>query len=89
MHRAEPPGRGPPPARRLDAFSLAAVVAQLAALEVGELLALTRHLRPRLVPSEAPPAAAVAERLGQRAAAAPRELGQRLRERLAAASVEG
>jgi len=36
------------------------------------------------VPGEAPPASAVAERLVQRAAAELRELGQRLRERLAA-----
>jgi len=58
--------------RRLAARPLAAV-AQLAAMEAGELLALTRHLRPRLVPSEEPPAA---EEL--------QELGQRLRARLAA-----
>ena len=32
---------------RLDALPLEAVVAQLAALEAGELLALTRHLRLR------------------------------------------
>ena|GEM_PF-3104114 len=89
MHRAEPPGRGPPPARRLDAFSLAAVVAQLAALEVGELLALTRHLRPRLVPSEEPPAAAVVERIVRMSATELRELVQRLRARLAPASAEG
>ena len=84
MHRAEPPGRGPPPARRLDAFSLAAVVAQLAALEVGELLALTRHLRPRLVPSEELPTRAVAERLVQLDAAELRELVRRLQEQRAA-----
>jgi len=59
------------------------VVAQLAAMEAGELLALTRHLRPRLVPSEEPPAAAVAERLVQMSAAELRELGQRLQDRLA------
>jgi hypothetical protein len=35
--------------RRLDALPLAAVVAQLAALEAGELLALARHLRRRSV----------------------------------------
>jgi hypothetical protein len=39
------------------------VVAQLAALAAGALRALVRHLRPRLVPSEEPPAPAVAERL--------------------------
>jgi len=60
--------------RRLDALPLAA----------GELLALVRHLRPRLVPGEAPPAAAVAERIVQMDAAELRELGQRLRARLAA-----
>ena len=49
--------------RRLKARPLAAVVAPLAALAAGELLALARHLRPRLVPGEAPAAAAVAERL--------------------------
>jgi hypothetical protein len=64
------------------------VVAPLAALAAGELLALARHLRPRLVPSAEPPAAAVAERLVQLAAAALRELGQRLQERRAAESVE-
>ncbi len=58
-------------------------MAQLAAMEAGELLALTRHLRPRLVPSEEPPAAAVAERLVQMSAAELRELGQRLQDRLA------
>ena len=46
--------------RRLDALPLAAVVAPIAAMEAGELLALVRHLRPRLVPGEALPAAAVA-----------------------------
>jgi len=69
--------------RRLDALPLEAVVTQLAALEAGELLALARHLRPRLVPSEEPPAPAVAERLVRMDAAALRELGQRLRARLA------
>ena len=65
--------------RRLDAPPLDAVAAQLAALEAGELLALTRHLRPRLVPGEEPPAPAVAERLVAMSAAELRELGQRLR----------
>jgi hypothetical protein len=60
------------------------VVTPLAALKAGELLALTRHLRPRLVPGEAPPAAAVAARLVAMSAAELRELGRRLRERLAA-----
>jgi hypothetical protein len=78
-----------PARRRLNALPLAAVAAQLAAMAAGELLALTRHLRPRLVPSEEPPAAAVAERLVPRDAAALRELGQRRRERLAPASAEG
>lgn len=53
-------------------------------MEAGELLALTRHLRPRLVPSEELPAAAGAERIVRMSAAALRELGQRLQERLAA-----
>jgi hypothetical protein len=75
--------------RRLDAIPLEAVVAQLAALEAGELLALTRHLRPRLVPGEEPPAAAGAERIVQMGAAELRELVRRLQERLAAASAEG
>lgn len=48
------------------------------------LLALTRHLRPRLVPGEEPPAPAVAERLVQLAAAALRALGRRLQDRRAA-----
>ncbi len=64
------------------------MAAQIAELEAVELLALTRHLRPRLVPGEAPPAAAVAERLVQMDAAELCELGQRLRERLATASAE-
>jgi len=58
---------------------LEAVVAQLATLEAGELLALTRHLRPRLVPSEEPPAAAAAERLVQMSTEELLELVQRLR----------
>jgi len=75
--------------RRLDALTLEAAVAQIAAMEAGELLALARHLRPRLGPSEAPPAAAVAERIVQMDAAELRELGRRLRERLAPVSAEG
>jgi hypothetical protein len=75
--------------RRLDTLPLEAVVAPLAALEPGELLALVRHLRPRLVPGEEPPAAAVAERLVQLDAAELRELGRRLQERRAAAAAEG
>ena len=59
-------------------------MAQIAAMEAGELLALVRHLRPRLVPSEEPPAAAVAEHLVQMDATELRELGRRLRERRAA-----
>ena len=70
--------------RRLDALPLAAAVAQIAAMEAGALLALTRHLRPRLVPGEEPPAAAVAERIVQMSAEELRELARRLRERLAA-----
>lgn len=79
------PGRpAGPPRRRLDALSLAAVVALLAALQAGALLALTRHVRPRLVPSAAPPAPEVAERIIRMSAAARRELQQRLRAQLAA-----
>jgi hypothetical protein len=64
-------------------------VAQIAAMEAGELLALARHLRPRLVPDAEPPAAAVAERIVQMDAAELRELARRLQERLAQASAEG
>ena len=64
-------------------------MAQVAALEAGELLALGRHLRPRLVPGEAPAAPAVAERIVQLDAAELRELGRRLREQLAPAAAEG
>ena len=72
--------------RRLDALPLEAVVAQIAQMEAGDLLALARHLRPRLVPGgEAP---AIAERLVWMSAEELRELGQRLRERLAPASAE-
>jgi hypothetical protein len=60
------------------------VVAQLAPLEAGELLALVRHVRPRLVPSEEPPAPAVAERMVRMSAEELGELGRRLRVRLAA-----
>jgi len=63
-------------------------VAQIAAMEPGELLARARHLRPRLVPSEEPLASAVAERIVQMDTAALGELGRRLRERLAPASAE-
>jgi len=75
--------------RRLDALPLAAVVAQVVALEAGELLALARHVRPRLVPGEEPPALAVVERIVQMAATELRELVQRLRERLDPASAAG
>jgi hypothetical protein len=60
------------------------VVAQIAAMEAGELLALPRHLRPRLVPGEEPPAPAVVERIVRMSAAELRELVRRLQERLAA-----
>ena len=63
-------------------------MAPVAALQAGELLALARHLRPRLVPGEEPPAPAVAERIVQMRAEELRELGQRLQERLAPVSVE-
>jgi hypothetical protein len=69
--------------RRMDALPPEALVAQLAAMEAGELLALARHLRPRLVPGEEPPAAAVAECLVQMSAEELRELVQGLRARLA------
>jgi len=62
--------------------------AQIAALEAGELLALARHRRPRLVPSAEPPAAAVAERIVRMSAAELQELVQRLRERLAPKPVQ-
>jgi len=64
-------------------------VAQIAAIEAGELLALGRHLRPRLVPGEAPAAPAVAERIVPLDAAELRELGRRRREQLAPAAAEG
>jgi hypothetical protein len=70
--------------RRLDALTLEAVVAQIAALEAGELLVLARHLRTRLAPGGEGPAPAVVERIGQMDAAELRELGQRLQEWLAA-----
>jgi hypothetical protein len=57
-------------------------------MEAGELLALARHLRPRLLPGEEAPAPAVAERIVQMDAAKLRELRQRLRERLTPASAE-
>ena len=75
--------------RRLDARPLEAAVAQLAAMEAGELLALVRHLRPRLVPGGEPPAPAVAERIVQMSAEELRELERRLREWLVPASAEG
>jgi len=53
-------------------------------MEAGELLALTRHLRPRLVPGEEPRAPAVVERIVRMSAEDLRELVRRLRERLAA-----
>jgi hypothetical protein len=75
--------------RRLDALPLETVVAQIAATEAGELLALVRHRRPRLVPGAAPPAAAVAERIVRMSATELPELVQRLRARLAPAAAEG
>ena len=45
-------------------------MAQIAAMAAGELLALARHLRPRLVPGEEPPTSAVAERLVRMSVAA-------------------
>ena len=63
-------------------------MAPLAALAAGELLALVRHLRPRLGPGAEPPAAVVAERIMRMAAAERRELGRRLQERLAPEAVQ-
>jgi len=59
-------------------------VAPLAALEAGELLALARPLRPRLVPGEEPPAPAVAECIVQMGAEELGELVWRLQEQRAA-----
>ena len=73
-----------PARRRQAALPLAAVVAQIAALEAGELLALVRYLGPRLVPDGEVPAAAVAERIVRMDAAELGELGRRLQERRAA-----
>jgi len=53
-------------------------------MEAGALLALTRHLRPRLVPGEEPPAPAVAERIVRMSAEELQGLVRGLRERLAA-----
>ena len=75
--------------RRLEARPLEAVVAQIAAMAAGELLALARHLRPRLLPGEEAPAPEVAERIVQMSAEELRELERRLRERLVPASAEG
>ena len=61
-----------------------AIVAPRAALAAGELLALARHLRPRRVPGEAPPAAAVAERIVRMRAEELQGLVRGLRERRAA-----
>jgi hypothetical protein len=69
--------------RRLDTLTPAAGE-QSARMKAGELLALARHLCPRLLPGAEPPASAVVERIVQMDAAALRELGQRLRERLTA-----
>jgi hypothetical protein len=74
---------------RLDGLTLDAVVAQLAQLDAAALLALARHLRPRLVPGEEPPAAAVAARIVRMSAEELRELVQRLRERLALEAAQG
>jgi hypothetical protein len=57
---------------------------QIAAMTAGELLARARHVRPRLVPGEEPPAAAVAERIGRMSAEELQGLVRGLREPLAA-----
>ena len=77
-------GPGAAARRRLDALPLAVVVAQIAAMEPGKLLALAHHLRPRLVPGEQLPAPEVAERIVQMDAAELRELVRRLQDRRAA-----
>jgi hypothetical protein len=59
------------------------VVEQLAPLGAPALLALVRHLRPRLAPGGDIPTPAVADRIVRMSAAELRELGQRLRERRA------
>ena len=59
-------------------------MAQVAALEAGELLALARHRRPRLAPGAALPAPVVAERIVEMSAEELQDLGQCLRARLAA-----
>ena len=64
-------------------------MAQIAAMEPGELLALARDLRPRLLPGGEAAAPGVVERIVQMDAAELRELGRRLRERLAPVSAEG
>ena len=69
--------------RRLAALSLEAVVAQIAAMEAGELLALARHLRTRLAPGGEVPAPAVVKRIVQLDAAELQELVRRLQERRA------
>ena len=66
--------------RRLNALSLEAVVAQIAAMEAGESLALVHHLRPRLVPDGEVPAPEVAERIVRMSAEELGQLGQRVRE---------
>lgn len=70
--------------RQLDSLTLDAVVEQLAQLDAAALLALARHLRPRLAPGGDMPTPAVAERIVRMSAAELRTLGQRLRARLAA-----
>ena len=69
---------------RLAGLTLDAVVTQLAQLDAATLLALARHLRSRLVPDGDTPAPEVAELIVRMSAAELGELGQRLRERLAA-----
>ena len=55
-------------------------MAQIAAMAAGELLALARHLRPRLVPDGEVPAPEVAERIVRMSTEELAELGQRVRE---------
>ena len=64
-------------------------MAQIAAMEAGELLALVRHLCTRLLPGGELLASTVGERIVQMDAAELQELGQRLQERLAPVSAEG
>ena len=64
------------------------MAARIAAMEAGELLALTRHLRTWLAPGGEPSAPEVVERLVQMSTEELRELRQRLCARLAPATAD-